>query len=287
MAEQAKPKDPQKELEILVAELEERVDRLRALYEQYFLGFEKIEPSVPRKDVDRRFTFLRKQQIRNTALRFKFNVITQKFQTYSMYWARVCRQIEEGTYKRHVVKAAQKFSDAAQKRRSSADIEVDIDMNDFGERDIDALLAEVDAEAANFQREGYRKDTLPPMPTDPPAAAPPPQAAAAAIPVAPGSRPRIVLRKAPIAGALSPGQPAPRPPAPSVPHVATPVSPILPKAPVIRPAGAPPQRIPLPSAATGPTPAPVGPRPTPSSPIQPRPIIRRAVPAPERDKKEP
>ena len=69
------PKDPQKELEIQLSELEERVDRLRALYEQYFMGFEKLEPSVQRKDVDRRFTNLRKIQIRNTALRFRFNVV--------------------------------------------------------------------------------------------------------------------------------------------------------------------------------------------------------------------
>ncbi|MDF2697306.1 MAG: hypothetical protein K0S65_5689, partial [Labilithrix sp.] len=77
--EQPKSKDPQKELEIALAELEERVDRLRASYEQYFMGYEKIEPGVQRKDVDRRFTLLRKQQIRNTALRFRFNVVTQKF----------------------------------------------------------------------------------------------------------------------------------------------------------------------------------------------------------------
>ena len=107
--EQPKSKDPQKELEIALSELEERVDRLRASYEQYFMGYEKIEPGVQRKDVDRRFTVLRKQQIRNTALRFRFNVITQKFNTYSMYWTRVCRQIEEGTYKRHVAKAARRF----------------------------------------------------------------------------------------------------------------------------------------------------------------------------------
>ena len=42
------------ELDVLLEELENRLERLRALYEQYFLGFEKIEPAVARKDVDRR-----------------------------------------------------------------------------------------------------------------------------------------------------------------------------------------------------------------------------------------
>jgi hypothetical protein len=41
-----------KEQEIAIGELEERVDRLRNIYEQYFLGFEKLEPTVPRKDVE-------------------------------------------------------------------------------------------------------------------------------------------------------------------------------------------------------------------------------------------
>ena len=32
------------EIEIAINELEVRLERLRALYEQYFLGLEKIEP---------------------------------------------------------------------------------------------------------------------------------------------------------------------------------------------------------------------------------------------------
>jgi len=42
------------DIERLVGELEVAVDRLRSLYDQYFMGIEKIEPSVVRKDVDRR-----------------------------------------------------------------------------------------------------------------------------------------------------------------------------------------------------------------------------------------
>ena len=42
------------ELENLVGELELRIERLRSLYDQYFMGIEKLEPGVPRKDVERR-----------------------------------------------------------------------------------------------------------------------------------------------------------------------------------------------------------------------------------------
>ena len=35
------------DIEKLVGELEIAVDRLRSLYEQYFMGIEKLEPTVP------------------------------------------------------------------------------------------------------------------------------------------------------------------------------------------------------------------------------------------------
>jgi hypothetical protein len=107
----------QPEVEKLVGELELGVDRLRSLYEQYFMGIEKLEPSVPRKDVDRRIHILRKEQIRNTALRFRFQMILQRYNTYQTHWQRICREIENGTYKRHVLRANRRFDND---RRSSA-----------------------------------------------------------------------------------------------------------------------------------------------------------------------
>src|SRR5688572_24520798 len=93
------------EIQIQLDELDTRVDRLRALYEQYFVGIEKLEPHVQKKDVERRLYALRKLQIRNTALRFRFQNLVQRYTTYLTYWQRVCRQIEEGTFKRDLVRA--------------------------------------------------------------------------------------------------------------------------------------------------------------------------------------
>lgn len=84
----------------LIEELEKRIDRLRSLYEQYFMGIEKLEPMVPRKDVDRRFQVLRREQIRNTGVRYKYQMLLQKYNTYQMYWGRIVRRIEAGTYRR-------------------------------------------------------------------------------------------------------------------------------------------------------------------------------------------
>jgi hypothetical protein len=97
------------DIERLVGELELAVDRVRSLYEQYFMGIEKLEPTVPRKDVDRRIHTLRKEQIRNTAQRFRFQMIVQRYNTYQTHWQRICREIESGTYKRHLIRAQRRF----------------------------------------------------------------------------------------------------------------------------------------------------------------------------------
>lgn len=165
-----------KEQEIAIGELEERVDRLRNIYEQYFLGFEKLEPTVPRKDVDRRFAILRKEQIRNTALRFRFQVVTQKFNTYAMHWVRICRQIEDGTYKRHVRKAKARFGDGA-RAGHEGDVSIDVDMDDFTEMDVDGALAEANASVASYEPDAGDTVPPPPAPERPPGRdrAPPPR----------------------------------------------------------------------------------------------------------------
>src|SRR6188768_695292 len=100
-----------KEVETELEELETRVERLRALYEQYFMGIEKLEPQIPRKDVDRRIWVMRREQIRNTGLRFKFQMLVQRYNTFQQYWGRVAREIENGTYRRDVMRAAARFGE--------------------------------------------------------------------------------------------------------------------------------------------------------------------------------
>jgi hypothetical protein len=97
------------EVERELEELETRIERLRALYEQYFMGLEKLEPLIPKKDVERRIWVLRRVQVRNTGLRFKFQMLIQRFNTFQQYWLRVAREIENGTYRRDVLRAARRF----------------------------------------------------------------------------------------------------------------------------------------------------------------------------------
>lgn len=102
-----------KEIEAQISELEERVDRLRALYDQYFSGIEKLEPLILRKEVDRRLWALRRIKIGNTALRFRLQGIVQRYNTFQQYWMRICREIENGTYRRDIARAAARFGEAA------------------------------------------------------------------------------------------------------------------------------------------------------------------------------
>jgi hypothetical protein len=101
------------EIEKELADLEHKAEHLRALYEQYFMGIDRVEPLVPRKDVERRIIVLRREQLRNTAQRFKFNTLVQRFNTMQTHWSRIVREIENGTYRRDVIRAAARFGDGA------------------------------------------------------------------------------------------------------------------------------------------------------------------------------
>lgn len=88
-----------------LVELETRIERVRALYEQYFLGIERCEPLVPRKEVQRLFTLLSQRTMNNTARRFRYQVLLQRWNTHLQRWGKVLREIETGTFLPHVMRA--------------------------------------------------------------------------------------------------------------------------------------------------------------------------------------
>src|SRR5690606_17101606 len=93
------------ELDAVLSELEAKLDRLKVSYERYFSGIDRTPPEFLRKDVVRILRMLENSFIRNTAQKFRLNTCSQKLSTYSTYWNRIQRQIEEGTFKRDVQKA--------------------------------------------------------------------------------------------------------------------------------------------------------------------------------------
>ena len=133
------------ELEKNLSALEEKIERVRALYEQYFVGVEKLEPQIPRKDVDRLLLQMRKEQIRNTALRFKFQMLVQRFNTLQQHWGRTMREIENGTYRRDMLRAAARFG-------------VEDALTAVGKKQAEKIKRLLDSQTA---RQGSRKEKRP------------------------------------------------------------------------------------------------------------------------------
>ena len=85
--------------------LETKLKQLKLDYEQYFLGTRPREPSQGRSEVQKLFTIYQNTPIQNTALRFRFNSLCARYFALRRQWDHVLRQIEEGTYSRHIFKA--------------------------------------------------------------------------------------------------------------------------------------------------------------------------------------
>lgn len=187
------------ELANAVDELDTRLERLRVLMEQYFQGIEKIPPFIVQKDVDRRIWVLRREKIRNTGTRFRFQQIIQRYNTFGSYWQRILREIENGTYKRDVMRAKKRFGIDANKpnlrtveepkvveeappeseapRSVDLDIEDDDDLSDLG--DLGPLPVGNKAPARPPPKPPVAAAPLPHLPT---VSAAPPKAASATPP---------------------------------------------------------------------------------------------------------
>ena len=93
------------EIEGLIEEFSSKLETLRIRYEQYFVGAEKKPPTQLRMDVARIMRLFEQLSVTNSTNKFRIRTLTQKFTSYSTYWNRTQREIEDGTYQRNVAKA--------------------------------------------------------------------------------------------------------------------------------------------------------------------------------------
>ncbi|MCA9562263.1 MAG: hypothetical protein KC561_02180 [Myxococcales bacterium] len=98
------PEDFDSELDLL----ERKLERLRVLYEQYFMGIEKRPPYTLQREVVRVIRLMGTYHIRKTGLKFRYQSLTQRFNIHRAYWLRTVREIEEGTYSRHQNRVARR-----------------------------------------------------------------------------------------------------------------------------------------------------------------------------------
>lgn len=85
--------------------IEQELKALEILYEQYFAGAEKREPMQKREAVSKRLRQFVNRKIIQTDLRFRYQTVAARFFSYTSYWDRIVRLIDEGRYARHTGKS--------------------------------------------------------------------------------------------------------------------------------------------------------------------------------------
>jgi hypothetical protein len=111
MKKLAKGADSPASIEGRIGEIERKLDRLRALYESFFMGIERAPPNIARRDLNRLILEMQQEPISNASMRFRFQSIMQRWVLMTAYWNRTLREIESGTYRRDVARAQRHLSD--------------------------------------------------------------------------------------------------------------------------------------------------------------------------------
>ena len=86
------------ELEQLLKDLNQSIDRLHNEYNKYFAGAEKRMPLAMREQVDKKFTKAQtlQRQIQNPSLNFRSQTVFSKYASYKAMWDKKIAQ-SEGT----------------------------------------------------------------------------------------------------------------------------------------------------------------------------------------------
>ena len=146
--------------EELLDSLEKRVDDLRNQYEQYFMGARKRAPEQERTAVTFVLRRLANQGVPSTKLRFRFQQLTAKFNSYNQYWNRTLQQMEAGTYYRDKFKQ-QVHEAAVEKVKAPAAKPAGKDKGEVSEQHIDEVYQEfVAARKQLNQAGGVSKEKL-------------------------------------------------------------------------------------------------------------------------------
>lgn len=145
-------------------ELEAEIAGLRAAYDQYFSGIERVAPLKRHEALKKRLTKLKSSFIKQTAVKFRVNGLYAKYLTYERQWAKTMEQRESGTYRPDLERARRraKQREEQEQRRKSAGAgaavrgvleidpseDVDLDDFDFGDDEVAAPSAPVASPAS-------------------------------------------------------------------------------------------------------------------------------------------
>ncbi len=151
-------------LEARLIEMDKRLDRLRALYESFFMGIERMPPNVPRRDLNRMILEVQQVPIHNATLRFRFQSLSQRWVLLTTYWNRTFREIEAGTYRRDIARAQRHMADRGGAITEEEAVKLGIPSNR-----VKAFVARQDK---LLERRGGKRPEPAPDPAAPPPTAP-------------------------------------------------------------------------------------------------------------------
>lgn len=87
-----------------LSEIQQEMKELEIRYEQYFAGAQKREPQRERTAMARRIRHFTNRPIFQTDVKFRYQGLASRFYSYTQYWDRILRLMDEGKYHRHLSK---------------------------------------------------------------------------------------------------------------------------------------------------------------------------------------
>ena len=92
--------DDRRQIQRELNSIELAMRALEISYEQYFAGIEKREPMQNRETLTKQIRQFANRRIMQTDLRFKYQNMATRFHSFSGYWDRILRLMDEGKYHR-------------------------------------------------------------------------------------------------------------------------------------------------------------------------------------------
>ncbi len=129
-------------------ELEAELAELRAAYEQYFLGNERLPPLKKHDAFKKQYLRMKGSSVRQTAVKFRLESIGQKLLTFERLWERTLKEIENGTYKRDLARLKRHQHGGPKKKDADFDVDEDLDLSDLDEAEDDLSSVIAAAEKA-------------------------------------------------------------------------------------------------------------------------------------------
>lgn len=100
----AKPIKSNEEISREIAAIDAELAKLRIRFDQHFLGIERKSPIADLEALGRSVRALKSAFLNNTALKFRVETLHQKFKTYEQLWLKTLKEIEEGTYRKDLMR---------------------------------------------------------------------------------------------------------------------------------------------------------------------------------------